>query len=328
MKKIVILNVGGALSSYAEIDDKKIIIDLGKSSDFSPVDNFLIPLAQKRSFRKTDTAGNTNKYYIDQLFLSHLDNDHISDYELFRKKFHPNYMTCPNDNETQENIFKISSNFFTGKNTSRKVVLDDMGMGKRTANVPNPYGMSPTNPLVSTIPEIIKLFYIKPTECGNDENLKSGYANNISLLLFFHLGDKILLMPGDILKEGMEYLIENNADFKKQLNDFGIDFLIAPHHGLATSFSERLFQEMKGNKTRLNIISEKIREEDSDENRSDVDKRYYDSNYSSGENSLKQSAVKTSMGHIVIDLETDETEIKQCSDINDVLNEFAPNFYA
>ena len=75
MKKIVILNVGGALSSYAEIDNKKIIIDLGKSSDFSPVDNFLIPLAQKRSFKKSDVTGNTDKYNIDQLFLSHLDND-------------------------------------------------------------------------------------------------------------------------------------------------------------------------------------------------------------------------------------------------------------
>lgn len=323
MKKLVILNVGGALASYAEIDDKKVIIDLGKSTDFSPVDNFLIPLAQKRSFRKTGIAGNTDKYHIDQLFLSHLDNDHISDYEKFRDKFHPNYMTCPNDNETQDSIFKIIINFFTGENNTRKLVLSDMKT--RTANVPgNPFGMSPSNPLVSTIPEIIKLFYIRPTDCGNDENLKLGYANNISLLLFFHLDNKTLLMPGDILKEGMEYLIENNVDFKKQLNDFGVDFLIAPHHGLATSFSERLFQEIKGNKTRLNIISEKVREEDSDENRSDVDKRYYDSNYSSGENSLKQNAVKTSMGHIVIDLESDETEIKQYSDINDVLKEFTP----
>jgi hypothetical protein len=321
MKKIVIFNVGGALASYSEIDDKKILIDLGKSSDFSPVADFLIPLAEKRSFRKINIAENIDKYYIDQLFLSHLDNDHISDYELFREKFQPNYMTCPNDNETQESIFKIIISFFTGENNTRKQVLSDMKT--RTANVPeNPFGMSPSNPLVSTVPEIIKLFYIKPIECGKDENLKLGYANNISLLLFFYLRNKTLLMPGDISKEGMEYLIEHSSDFKKLLNDYGVDFLVAPHHGLATSFSERLFKEMNGNKTRLNIISEKVREENSNENRSEVDKRYYDSNYSSGENSLKQNAVKTSMGHIVIDLETDETEIKQCSDINDVLKQF------
>jgi hypothetical protein len=320
MKKIVIFNVGGALSSYAEIENKKIIIDLGKSSDFSPVNDFLIPLAQKRSFSKINIPGNTDKYHIDQLFLSHLDNDHISDYEQFREKFYSDYMTCPNDNETQDSIFKIIIDFFTGENEARKLVLSDMKI--RSADVPNSYGMSPSNPLVSTIPEIIKLFYIKSTECGNTESLKLGYANNISLLLFFHLKDKTLLMPGDILKEGMEYLIANDKDFKNQLNNAGVDFLIAPHHGLTTSFSEKLFQETKGNKTRLNIISEKVREENSDENRSDVDKRYYDSNYSTGENSLKQNAVKTSMGHIVIDLETDEAEVKQYSDINDVLSEF------
>ncbi len=320
MKKIAIFNVGGALASYAEIDDKKIIIDLGKSSDFSPVDDFLIPLAQKRTFRKTDNAENTKKYHIDQLFLSHLDNDHISDYERFREKFHPNYMTCPNDNETQDSIFKIIINFFTGENETRKLVLSDMKA--RTSNTLNPYGMSPSNPLVSTIPGIIKLFYIKPAECGSDECLKPGYANNISLLLFFHLENKTLLMPGDILKEGMEYLIENDADFKKQLNDLGVDFLIAPHHGLTTSFPERLFQEMKENKTRLNIISEKVREEDSDENRSDVDQRYYSSDYSTADNDLGQNAVKTSMGHLVIDLETAESEIKQIGNIDELIGEF------
>ena len=32
--KIVIFNVGGALSSYVETSAKKIVIDLGKSGDF------------------------------------------------------------------------------------------------------------------------------------------------------------------------------------------------------------------------------------------------------------------------------------------------------
>src|SRR3989338_6339698 len=195
MKKIVILNVGGALASYAEIDDKKVIIDLGKSTDFSPVDNFLIPLAQKRSFGKTNISGNTDKYHIDQLFLSHLDNDHISDYEKFREKFHPNYMTCPNDNETQDSIFKIIISFFTGENKARKLVLSDMKT--RTANVPNnPYSMTTSNPLVSTVPEIIKLYYIKPKDCETTKELCDGtsYNNNISLVLFFQLENKTLLI--------------------------------------------------------------------------------------------------------------------------------------
>ena len=81
----------------------------------------------------------------------------------------------------------------------------------------NPYGMTRSNPLVSTLKEI-GLFYIKPNTCQNDEKLVSAYANNISLVLFFHVGNKTLLIPGDILKEGMEYLIDNCSDFKDILS--------------------------------------------------------------------------------------------------------------
>lgn len=320
MKKIAIFNVGGALSAFAEINGRRLVVDLGKSVDFSPVDDFLMPLAIKKSFPKDQSPENANKYYIDQLFLSHLDNDHISDYDKFREKFQPGYMTCPNDNETQNNIFKIVLDFFTGENKIQKLVLSDMKI--RRSDVPNDYGMSIDNPLVSTFPEI-SLFYIRPDVCKNDE-LKSNYANNLSLVLFFAFNNKTVLMPGDISKEGMEYLINNYKDFKSKLNNLGIDFLVAPHHGLSTSFPEILFKEINSSKTRLNIISEKVRAEENkdSENRSVVDSRYYSSDYSTGDNSLKQNAVKTSMGHIVIDLETDDNEIKQYQDIEDVINEF------
>lgn len=320
MKKIAIFNVGGALSSFAEIDGRHLIVDLGKSSVFSPVDDFLLPLINQEKFKKDIKEGTEGKYHIDQLFLSHLDNDHISDYDKFRDYFQPDYMTCPNDNETQNSIFKIVLDLFTGENKVQKLVLSDMKM--RRSDTLNDYGMSIDNPLVSIFHEI-SLFYIRPDVCKNEE-LKSNYANNLSLVLFFAVKNKTVLMPGDLSKEGMEYLIDNDAAFKSKLNNFGIDFLVAPHHGLLTSFPERLFKEINGSKTKLNIISEKIRtEKDKDlENRSDVDTRYYNSNYSTGNNSLKQNAVKTSMGHIVIDLETDDNEIKQYDDIEAVINEF------
>lgn len=320
MKKIVIFNVGGALSSFAEIDGRRLIVDLGKSVDFSPVDDFLLPLAVKKSFPKDSSPENSNKYFIDQLFLSHLDNDHISDYDKFRDHFQPGYMTCPNDNEKQNNLFKIVLDYFTGENKMQKLVLSDMKI--RNADAPNSYGMSPENPLVSTFSEI-SLFYIRPDICKNDE-LKLNYANNLSLVLFFAVNNKTVLMPGDISKEGMDFLISNYKDFKAKLNNIGIDFLVAPHHGLSTSFPEILFKEINSSKTRLNIISEKVRsEKDKDsENRSVVDSRYYSSDYSTGDNSLKQNAVKTSMGHIVIDLETSDNEIKQYQNIDDVIKEF------
>lgn len=308
MKKIVIFNVGGALSAYAEFNDKKVIIDIGAGSGFSPVDNFLIPLSEHNKFtRHTD-----DRFYIDQLFLSHLDNDHISDYPKFVNQFYVNYMTCPNDNDEQSDDFKVNRELLGEQNDTRNLVLNEMKSR-------NPVDFD--NPLASIVEEI-SLFYIKPKACESTEDLASGYANNISLVLFLHVGNKTLLLPGDILKDGMTYLIDGSNTFKNLLSDDGVDYLIAPHHGLQTSFSQYLFDNIDGKKTRLNIISEKIRESDSAENRSDVDGRYYSSEYSTGENSLSQNAVKTSGGHIVIDFETEETEIKQYESVDSVIEEF------
>ena len=303
MKKIVIFNVGGALSSYMQFGDKKIIIDLGSGNNFSPVNDFLIPLSEKIEFDKIK-----NKPKIDQLILSHLDKDHISEYEILLEKFTPQYITCPNNNPNQEDELKLNTNLLGEKNDIRDRILKDM-----STRIP---------PLRSCLEEDMFLFYIKPGVCENNEDLVSGYANNISLVLFIKFGDKTLLLPGDISKEGMKYLIENDNEFYNILSNEGIDFLVAPHHGLQTSFSEDLFNAILGKKTRLNIISEKIREENSDENRSDVDGRYYKSDYSTGENDLYQYGIKTSGGHIVIDFSTDETNISVCTEIKDVINEF------
>lgn len=320
MKKIVIFNVGGALSCYGEFNDKKVVIDLGCSSNFSPVNDFLIPLSERKAFTTGDIYSPfPGKKMIDQVFLSHLDRDHISDYKNFREYFFAHYLTCPNDNSKQLEKFKINRNSLGVESEYRNLILDDMSL--RTTSVPFNMLMSPENPLVSIIDEI-SLFYITPQECESEEILKIGYANNISLVLFLKVGDKTVLIPGDLLKDGMIHLIDNHPHFKNLLETDGVDYLIAPHHGLQTSFSEYLFQTMRANRTRLNIISEKVRTDDSSTNRTNVDSRYYNSEYSTGNNTLNTNAVKTSTGHIIIDFETPDPEIKKLVNIEDVINEF------
>jgi len=312
MKKIVIFNVGGALSAYGEINNSKFIIDLGKSGDFSPVDDFLLPLAELKNWEKGSDELSNDKYLFEQLFLSHLDNDHISDYEKFIDNFYPHYMTCPNDNSNQKEKFKIKRELIGDLTNLKNKILDDM---KKRTPIAEDY------PLKSFIDDT-ELFFIYPTNCENVDELKGDYANNISLVIFASHNGKTILFSGDIMKDGMEYLINNNSNFKNTLEENGVDYLIAPHHGLQTSFSEEFFKTIKGNKTKLNIISEKVRTVDSEEHRKDVDSRYYSSVYSTGDNSLEQNAVKTSLGHIVIDLETADNEIKQFSNIEDVIKEF------
>jgi len=97
--KIVVFNVGGALSSYIEVNGKHIVIDLGNSSDFSPTNDFLLPLFKKRNQPKLEKNPYKNRYKIDQLFLSHPHDDHISDVIHFDKYFYPELLTTPNSNK-------------------------------------------------------------------------------------------------------------------------------------------------------------------------------------------------------------------------------------
>lgn len=77
--KTIIFNVGSAFSAYVENAEKKIVIDLGTGNNFSPVNDFLIPLFDKRQ----EAKGQDGRYSINQLIISHPHNDHISDIEDF-----------------------------------------------------------------------------------------------------------------------------------------------------------------------------------------------------------------------------------------------------
>lgn len=89
------------------------------------------------------------------------------------------------------------------------------------------------------------------------------------------------------------------------------------HKDIAFEFASWVSVEFK-----LYLIKDFQRLKD-DENRTDVDGRYYSSDFSTGDNALDQYGVKTSQGHIVVDLESGEEDIKQYTDIDDVLAEFS-----
>lgn len=313
MKKLVIFNVWWAHSAYYEFDWMTVLVDLWASSEFSPVDNFLLPLASKWKFLTWEWEFDNWKFLINQLFLSHLDKDHVCDYLKFRENFHWIYMTCPNDHPNQHNHHIVNKELLWVETDLKNTILNDM----RDTRKPH----TEYTPLISIVPNI-SLFYIPPWVCESNIAISPWYANNISLVLFFKVWDKTVLIPWDILKSWMEYLIDNKPEFRTLLMNDWVDYLLAPHHWLQTSFSEKLFQTIKWWKTRLNIISEKIRTADSEENRSDVDTRYYNLDYSSGINSLWQKAVKTSVGHIFIDFDKPETEIIQTQDIDFIINQF------
>lgn len=327
MKKIAIFNVWWAFSAYIQIDDVKIIYDLWAWNNFSPTIDFLLPLAKLKWFEKIPTYW--DKYKITQLFLSHLDNDHISDYNNFNEYFCPSYMTVPNDNVNQNPSHKIDRERLSDNETAKNI-LDKMKLLKPW------YWEHDLNwyevPLISCLPDKVFLNYIKPSNCEILDQISdskySNYSNNLSLVVYIILwNNSSILFTWDIMPDWLSYLIDKNKNFKELLNNYWVDYYIAPHHWLDTSFSDYFYSNIKNNKVWINIISEKKIIKSDTDNRHNVDCRYYDSNFSNWKNVINwktwiQYWIITSLWHIVIDFESDIPTIKRCYTNDDLLKEF------
>lgn len=285
--KVVIFNVGAAMSAYVETNNKKIVIDLGKSSEFSPVNDFLLPLFEKKGEKKNCEG----KYNLNQVFISHPHRDHISDLSDLDEHFYINLYTTPND---------LTKGFDAHRKNVNWELVDDHDSDdvKKVKEIYKNRQL----PLRVSLPTQMTLGYMYPGNVEDNETLTSeSYTNNIGLVLYIHAGYKILF-AADIQKEGMKLLLEDNKELKKKIGQ-GVDFLVCPHHGLRSSFSTELFNAMKNGKTKkLNIVSEKV---NGDDNRN-VDNRYSSTDYCEGDNNLSANGNivcqrKTSQGHIFID---------------------------
>jgi len=282
--KQVIFNVGGALSVYTEFENKKLLVDVGKSDSFNPIQDFLSIL-----FKKRGSSRSNGRYCIDQLIISHPHNDHISAIEDFNNDFYPELLTCPNDNIGMKNNEKI--NWDMVDDNPNVDILRKMIDGR-------------TPPLRPTNPTNEFIYYLPPQDVENDASLTNeSYCNNISIATYLRINGTKVFLPGDLMKLGMEMIIKKNSSLRNRLSE-GVDVLIAPHHGLRSSFSQYLFNHAKNNKTRcLNIISEKATSDDSNRQ---VDSRYSSTDYCFGQNNLSTALSvvcqkKTSVGHIFID---------------------------
>ena len=283
--KQVVFNVGGALSTYIEFDGHTLLVDIGKSESFNPITDFLLPLYKKKWNARTTNG----KYNIDQLIISHPHNDHISSIDDFNKSFCPDLLTCPNDNNGMPENEKINWDLVDDNDNVK--TLKNMLVGRQP-------------PLRSTDTRNEFIYYIPSRVVENNDELSAeSYCNNISIAVYVRINNTRVFMPGDLQKSGMSHLINTNTSFRNILRE-GVDVLIAPHHGLRSSFSVDMFDRFKDKKTRcLNIISEKPTSLDSTRQ---VDSRYSTADYCNGENnfSTRTSPVfqkKTTGGHIYID---------------------------
>ncbi len=274
---------------------KWIVIDLGASDDFNPVTDFLLTkkLVKFKDGRKE----------ISQLILSHPHNDHMTCIKVFKKHIHPAYLTVPNDidHENQPSGCKVNWDLVTNQSDDLTNFLrDKMFPDRRPPLIPSPDDR--TNGFR------FEIYYLPPELCENDDNLtKANYTNNLSILARLYYMKNIVLFTGDMMKDGMEKILQINDKIRSELKKVGVDFLIAPHHGLRSAFSTRLFSAMKDGKTRgLNIISQRPTSAGST---GQVDDRYGSDEFCEGHNVIingeqkRRHRISTSAsGHIRIRL--------------------------
>lgn len=164
--KQVIFNVGGALCSYISLNSHDILYDVGKSNDFNPILEFLLPLYSKQNHPKTN-----NKYLLKQLIISHPHNDHISAIGDFNDYLYPELLTCPNCNDGMAPEEKIRWDYFDTGNPNL-ATLRSMLQGR-------------TPPLRASYQSCQWIYYLPSRFVEENTQLKSeSYQNNISIATF------------------------------------------------------------------------------------------------------------------------------------------------
>ena len=291
---IWLFDVGRGFSSVIRTPDRKwVVYDLGAKDDFNPVTDFISHLSLP--------TYSEQKKRISQLVISHPHNDHLTALKDFDKAFYTDLLTVPNDIDHPQQVYlgKVNWDLLTNQNSEFTDYLrNNMFPGR-------------TPPLKATEKDksdnfFLKIFYLLPGVCENSEDLdKNNYSNNLSIIMRLNYKGWVVLFCGDMMKDGMAKLIKDDESFRNSLSNIGVDFLIAPHHGLRSAFSTELFNTLKM-KPKLNIISEKPTSRDSNEI---TDDRYGLPQYASGiqarikgdkENKRK---IRTSVvGHIRISL--------------------------
>ncbi|RLI05088.1 hypothetical protein DRO22_03230 [Candidatus Bathyarchaeota archaeon] len=299
---IWLFNTGRGLSVCIRLPNNVgILYDLGCKDDFSPVEFIekeILPHLSK--YNKSYNPG--------QLLISHPHGDHIQEAKKINESdnYNPGLITLPHDKEVegQENE---QIDFSRIENEDNKKLIDEYKKlyEKRTP----PLQTLDRNNCPATKEDVVYgLYYMRPPEVDKvypSEDQK--YGNGVSLCFYLRHNHHSIWICGDITPDIHDDILigeksiekrftyfknepaNTPADFNSKtssqptpeelFNKHGLTLLVAPHHGLESSFCQSLFDAIPGGKTQLNIISEKrhLRE-----NEGQVDKRYSDPDHSRG----------------------------------------------
>lgn len=247
-----------------------IMIDCGKSDEFSPVEALAkASWTEHRNCRLT------------YLIVSHPHVDHLADIENVTAHFPP-YMIHRRRNLNQA---KVTSG----------------GSGVHDAFVHFSENYMPPK-YMADIPEaerpiwgdnfVINSYSLPEKELDNISKTDNSYANNSSFVTVIKYRGYTFVLTGDIESEGMAHLLGYSGALRQAVESSGVNFLIAPHHGHTSGFSPEWF-DIAGPTKQFNIASERRMKPGESEGQTKIDPRYSDPKYSSGHNREKRRMVST-----------------------------------
>ena len=249
MLRVIIFDVNHGFCAFVKSSTGcTLLIDLGKSDVFSPIDYILK--------HELSDAVLHNGYKLTKLIVTHPHDDHIENIASLKSKLAPAILQhqiynweaikAPDaENSDYENLDLYAA--WQGKYSEPVKTAPDWGMQ-------------------------IQTFSLTPDEAYKLDKAK--YVNNSSMVTIVSVKgtqfSEKFVFGGDMEQAGWEALLKQEA-FKKAVS--GTDFYITPHHGHTSGFSTALYEAM--GKPYLNLLSVHSRDEH-------VDNRYSTSDYARG----------------------------------------------
>src|SRR5437870_3919456 len=223
-------------------------------------------------------------FRIAQAVLSHPHRDHIQECEHLKdgKPLHPQLLTCPHDKQPGEEVDwdRIKDD----REGSVELLQTYRDLFKKRIPPLQTIQYESNRRLTSTLE--YGLYYLRPPVCDERHpDRDNEYGNATSIVLYLRHGVNTILFPGDMTPEGMELILDNGEGLEKRftifdpsfsrhhpdwhektsdqpgldtlLDEHGVSVLVAPHHGLESCFSQKLYDTMKDGQPQLVVISEK-----------------------------------------------------------------------
>lgn len=275
-----IFNVGrGLCVAIRTPNNYLIMIDCGRSEDFSPVRDCLYLNRQYYTTYKD--------HYLTELIITHPHLDHLADIENITEFLSPGII-------------------WRRKNLKWNHVISG---GSGQTEVMNHYKenyMPPRYDEEVTDPDWGNGFYHqayclsleKLNEISPDDN---DYVNNSSFVTVVKYKGYTFVFNGDILKEGLSALLRENSDLVSEIRD-SVHFYLTPHHGHESGFSKEWFEKTGPTKI-FNISSERRCKPGESPAQTEIDSNYSDKKYSLGGNKAGRYAISTKRDdHITISI--------------------------